>query len=48
MVPRLLLVGCKVYCSRMCMAYLYYELSSYNLAKIACGVGDGLAAGSIS
>ncbi len=34
-VPGLLSVGYKLYCLRMCMAYLYYERSSYNMAKMA-------------
>ncbi len=40
----LLSVGCKMYCSRMCKAQLYYELSSYNMGKIAVVVySDGVA-----
>ncbi len=34
-IPGLLSVSCRMYGSRMCMAYLSYELSSYNMAKMA-------------
>ncbi len=34
-VPGLLSFGCKIYCSHMCKAQLYYELSSYNRSKMA-------------
>ncbi len=34
-VPGLLSVGCKMYCSRMCKAQLYCELSSYNRSIMA-------------
>ncbi len=44
--PGLISVGYK-YCSRMCMAYLYYELSSYNTAKMAEMSGDTRAVGSM-
>ncbi len=37
-----------MYCSRMCMAYLSYELSSYNTAKMAERSRDTRAAGSMS
>ncbi len=43
----LLSVGCKMYCSRMYMAYLYYELSLYNMIKMAERSADIRATGSM-
>ncbi len=46
-VPGLLLVGCKMCCSHMSMAYLSYELSLYNTAKMTERSGDTRAVHSI-